>query len=66
MTHPTERLGLKVLAGDKEALRQLAKAEGEAMAVVVRCLIRQEAERTGLMPNEAERAKQQAQDGQGG
>jgi len=46
----TERLALKVLRRDKEALRRLAAAEGEAMAVVVRRLIREEARRRGLLP----------------
>ena len=41
MQTETERLALKVLARDKRALRSLAKAEGEAMSVVVRRLIRE-------------------------
>jgi len=46
----TERLALTVLKRDKEALRRIAAAEGEAMAVVVRRLIRQEARHRGLWP----------------
>lgn len=45
-----DRLVLKVLASDKTALRRLAEAEGEAMAVVVRRLIREEAKRRHLWP----------------
>ena len=48
MVHDTERLALNVLRRDKEALRRLAAREGEAMAVVVRRLIRNEAQRHGL------------------
>jgi hypothetical protein len=47
----TERLALKVLRRDKEALRRLAEREGEAMSVVLRRLIRQEAIRRGVMPS---------------
>ena len=36
-----ERLSLKVLRKDKDALRRLAAAEGESMSVVVRRLIRE-------------------------
>lgn len=39
----TERLGFRLLPRDKEALRRLASAEDEAMSVVVRRLIREEA-----------------------
>lgn len=45
----TERLSLKVLRRDKDALRRLAAAEGEAMAVVVRRLIRRAACERGLL-----------------
>jgi len=41
MTYQTERLSLKLSSQDKWALRRMAEAEGEAMAVVVRRLIRQ-------------------------
>lgn len=47
-----ERLALKVLQRDKEALRRLAAVEGEAMSVVVRRLIRQAARERGLLPDE--------------
>ena len=46
----TERLALNVLRRDKDALRQLAAVEGEAMSVVVRRLIRQAARERGLLP----------------
>lgn len=45
----TERLSLKVLRRDKDALRRLAATEGEAMAVVVRRLIREAAQARGLL-----------------
>jgi len=45
-----DRLALKLPRRDKEALRTLAQTEGEAMAVIVRRLIRQAAERQGLLP----------------
>ena len=40
----TERLTIKLLKSDKAALERIAKAEGEAMAVVIRRLIREAAE----------------------
>ena len=43
----TERLSLKVLRRDKDALRRLAIAEGEAMTVVVCYLIRTAAKEQG-------------------
>jgi hypothetical protein len=49
MAYQIERLGLNVLRRDKEALRRLAAAEGEAMSVVVRKLIRREAQKRGLL-----------------
>ena len=59
MVHDTERLALNVLRRDKEALRRLAAREGEAMAVVVRRLIRNEAQRHGLSkPAEGQGADQ--------
>lgn len=39
-TSKIERLSVTLLERDKIALRQLAQSEGEAMAVVVRKLIR--------------------------
>lgn len=58
MSEP-ERLGFKLLRRDKEALRRLASVEGEAMSVVVRRLIRNEARRHGLWP--AQQGKDKAQ-----
>ena len=49
MVHITERLALRILQRDKEALRRLAAKQGETMAVVARRLIRQELERHGLL-----------------
>jgi len=48
MSPETERLSVRVLRQDKLALRQLAAAEGEAMAVILRRLIRQAAQERGL------------------
>ena len=50
MQHKDERLVLKVLPAHKMALRLLADAEGEAMAVIVRRLIRIAAHRRGFWP----------------
>jgi hypothetical protein len=55
-----ERLALRVLRRDKEALRRLAAAEGEAMSVIVRRLIRREAQRRGLLPPGDVQAQAQA------
>jgi hypothetical protein len=49
MIHKTERLALKMLQRDKEALRCLAARQGETMAVVARRLIRRELKRRGLL-----------------
>ena len=46
----TERLAFSVLRRDKDLLRRLAVIEGEAMAVVMRRLIRQAARERGLLP----------------
>jgi len=43
METKTERLTLKLLTTDKEALQRIATSEGEAMAVVIRKLIRKAA-----------------------
>ncbi len=43
MAVKTERLNVILLARDKHALKQLAEQEGEAMAVVIRKLIRKAA-----------------------
>lgn len=48
MIDQTERLGFRVLRRDKEALQRLADMEGEAMSVIMRRLIRKEAQRHGL------------------
>lgn len=48
--YETERLTLRVLRRDKDALRRLAAAEGEAMSVIVRRLLRQAARQRGLWP----------------
>jgi len=45
-----ESIGLVMLPSHKEALRRLAEVQGEAMAVVVRRLIREEAGRRGFWP----------------
>lgn len=45
----TERLTIKVARSQKSALEQMARAEGESIAVVVRRLIRTEATRRGLL-----------------
>jgi|GEM_PF-3680335 hypothetical protein len=45
----SKRLTVKVLPSDKGAIEQIAQAEGEPVAVVVRRLIRQEAQRRGLL-----------------
>jgi len=45
----SKRLTVKVLPSDKEAIEQMAQAEGEPVAVIVRRLIRQEAQRRGLL-----------------
>ena len=57
--YETERLALKVLRRDKEALRLVAAADGEAMSVVVRRLIRKEAQRRGLLPPANQHAQEQ-------
>jgi len=58
----TERLALKVLQRDKEALRRLAVVEGEAMSVVVRRLIRKAARERGLLPPADRQAEAQVQE----
>ena len=46
MIEKTERLTVKLLPTDKQALQNLARHEGESMAFVVRKLIRQAANRS--------------------
>lgn len=45
----TEKMSFKVLPRDKEAIERLAEREGEPMAVLMRRLIRNEAQRHGLL-----------------
>lgn len=46
----TERFPIAMSRRDKAALERLSNAMGEAKAVIVRRLIRQEAQRRGLWP----------------
>jgi len=46
----TERFAIAMSPRDRAALRRLADTIGEAQAVIVRRLIRREAERRGLLP----------------
>jgi predicted DNA-binding protein len=48
----TERLSIKLLPEQKAALESLAQREGEPVAVVLRRLIRAEAQRAGLLTAE--------------
>ncbi len=50
----TERLSVKVLPEHKQAVEEMARAEGEAVATVVRRLIKSEAQRRGLWPSQIE------------
>ena len=50
MTYKTARLNIKVLDSDKNALRQWAKSEGEAVSVLVRQILREELKRRGFLP----------------
>lgn len=55
-----EHIGIAVLPVHKAALRRLAEANGETMAVTLRRLIRDEAKRQGMWPlPEAERPAQE-------
>jgi hypothetical protein len=56
----SERLTVKVLPTDKTVVQQIAQAEGESVAAVVRRLIRQEARRQGLWPKEDRRRTREA------
>ena len=49
----TEKLAVKVLPTHKLAVERLAKAEGEPVAVIIRRLIRAEAERCGVWTDPA-------------
>lgn len=55
-------VGIVVLPVHKEALRLLAAANGEAMSVTIRRLIREEAQRRGFWPDSAEQAPDQPQE----
>jgi len=46
----TQRLNVRILPAHKAALEELAKREGEAVAVVVRNLIKDAARERGLWP----------------
>lgn len=48
----SERLNIRILPADKLTLEEIARMQGEAVAVVVRRLIRAEAVRCGLPPSE--------------
>ena len=50
MTYKTARLNIKVLDSDKNALRQWAKSEGEAVSVLDRQILREELKRRGFLP----------------
>lgn len=60
MQRYTEDLVLKVLPTGKSALRRLAADEGEAMAVVVRRLIRDAARERGFYPQKETQDRGQA------
>ncbi len=48
MQEKTERLSIKLLPTDKQALKELAEKEGESMAFVIRKLIREASKRKEL------------------
>jgi hypothetical protein len=60
MNSKTERLGLRILPSDKQALEQIAIIEGEAMAVVVRNLIRRRARELGVDTNSQQEGPEQS------
>lgn len=53
----TEKLTVKLLPDQKAILERLAEREGEAVAVVLRRIIRAEAQRAGLLSDEPKRAQ---------
>ncbi len=57
-----EHLGVILLPAHKQALKRLAEANGEAMAVVVRGLIRREAERRHMWPTPEEKELQRQEE----
>jgi hypothetical protein len=56
----TKRLTINVLPSDKMMLERIAQTDGEAVAVVVRRLIRKEASARGITVNAVDRAPQQS------
>lgn len=60
MGRDREHLAVIILPAHKAVLRRLAEANGEAVAVVVRRLIREEGERRGLWPIQAGQAQEGA------
>jgi hypothetical protein len=59
--HPgTVKIGFVALVRDKQALEQIAKHEGEAMAVVLRRLIRQRARELGISYGSEQELKERA------
>ena len=61
MVPRTERLTLTVLKSDKDGLRRLAAMEGEAVAVLVRRLIRRELKARGSSPENNRSLAQEVQ-----
>ena len=57
----TEKLEVRVLATDKRALERIACVEGEAMAVVLRKLIRDRARELGVFTAEQKGGEQYAE-----
>jgi hypothetical protein len=51
--HKSERLSVKLLPDQKAALEDLAQREGESVAVVLRRMIRSEAQRAGLLTTDS-------------
>ncbi len=61
----TERLSIKVLPSDKALLVQIARAEGESAAVIVRRLIRRAASEMGFTPGQGTSQKREGASGTG-
>jgi len=55
---PMRLLTVAVMGVHKRALERLAEQDGETQAVIVRRLIRQEAQERGLWPAEAEQPQE--------
>lgn len=62
MYRERERLTVLMLPEHKQALLRLAQAQGEPVAVVVRGLIRREAQRRGLWPPAERGERKEARD----